>query len=75
MRPADAGQDLRTERQLEAVGKTRSWLSDFGKRQIVPAGLLSGVFKPANLTPAQDDGLALLWASHLRALSDLVESA
>ena len=41
----------------EAVGKARSWLSDFGRRQIVPAAVLSGVFKPANLATAQDEVL------------------
>ena len=59
----------------EAVGKARSWLSDFGRRQIVPAAVLSGVFKPANLATAQEDGLTLLWAFRLQDLSDLVESA
>ena len=49
----------------EAVGKARSWLSDFGTRQIVPAAVLSGVFKPANLATAQDEGLALFWAFRL----------
>ena len=59
----------------EAVGKARSWLSDFGKRQIVPAAVLSGVFKPANLATAQDEGLALFWAFRLDDLADLLESA
>ena len=59
----------------EAVGKARSWLSDFGKRQIVPAAVLSGVFKPANLATAQDEGLALFWAFRLADFADLLESA
>ena len=58
----------------EAVGKARSWLSDFGRRQIVPAAVLSGVFKPANLATAQDEGLALFWAFRLKDLAELLDS-
>lgn len=58
----------------EAVGKARSWLSDFGRRQIVPAAVLSGVFKPANLETAQDEGLALLWAFRLADLATFVQA-
>ena len=57
----------------EAVGKARSWLSDFGRRQIVPAAALSGVFKPANLATAQDEGLALFWAFRLKDLAELLD--
>lgn len=59
----------------EAVGKARSWLSDFGRRQIVPAAVLSGVFKPENLATAQDEGLALFWAFRLADLAVFVEAA
>ncbi len=58
----------------EAVGKARSWLSDFGRRQIVPAAVLSGVFNPANLATAQDEGLALFWAFRLKDLAELLDS-
>ena len=58
----------------EAVGKARSWLSDFGRRQIVPAAVLSGVFKPANLATAQDEGLALFWAFRLDDLAAFVQT-
>ncbi len=58
----------------EAVGKARSWLTDFGKRQIVPAAVLSGVFKPGNLATAQEDGLALFWAFRLNDLSRFLDS-
>ena len=56
----------------EAVGKARFWLSDFGTRQIVPAAVLSGVFKPENLATAQDEGLALFWAFRLDDLAELL---
>ena len=58
----------------EAVGKARSWLSDFGRRQIVPAAALSGVFKPANLATAQDEGLVLLWSFRLGDLADFLNA-
>ena len=58
----------------EAVGKARSWRSDFGRRQIVAAAVLSGVFKPANLATAQDEGLVLFWAFRLDDLADLLNS-
>lgn len=56
----------------EAVGKARSWLSDFGRRQVVPAAVLGGVFKPANLATAQEEELALFWAFRLEDLADFL---
>lgn len=49
----------------EAVGKALSWRSDFGRRQIVAAAVLSGVFNPGNLSTAQDEGLVLFWSFRL----------
>ncbi len=56
----------------EAVGKARSWRSDFGRRQIVAAAVLSGVFKPENLATAQDEGLVLFWSFRLEDLADFL---
>ncbi len=58
----------------EAVGKARSWRSDFGRRQIVAAAVLSGVFNPSNLATAQDEGLVLFWAFRLDDLADFLIS-
>ena len=58
----------------EAVGKARSWRSDFGRRQVVAAAVLSGVFKPANLVSAQDEGLVLFWAFRLDDVADFLSS-
>ncbi len=58
----------------EAVGKARSWLSDFGRRQVVPAAVLSGVFKPANLATAQDEHLALFWTFRLDDMAAFVQT-
>jgi hypothetical protein len=58
----------------EAAGKAESWIGDFGKRQVVPAAVLSGVYKLRNLVDAQERGLHLFWAHDLRALTEWIES-
>ncbi len=58
----------------EAAGKARAWLAGFGKRQIVPVAVISGVFSAANLRTAQTEGLAIIWSHRLRDLADFVES-
>lgn len=57
----------------EAVSKTRSWLDDFGTLQVVPAAVLSGVYKLHNLLDAQERGLAIYWAHRLDDLIDWIE--
>ena len=59
----------------EAVGKARSWVADFGRRQVVPAAVLGGVFKPENLATAQDEALALFWAFRLEDLAEFLRQA
>lgn len=56
----------------EAAGKARSWLRDFGERQVVPSAVLSGVFSTANLESAQSTGLHLFWAFRLDDLAGFV---
>ena len=58
----------------EAAGKARSWLSEFGHRQTVPAAVIGGVFNPANLETAQAEGLAIFWSHRLSDLMDFIES-
>jgi hypothetical protein len=58
----------------EAAGKAEAWISDFGKRQVVPAAVLSGVYKLHNLMDAQERGLHLFWAHDLRALTDRIDA-
>lgn len=58
----------------DAAAKAVTWLAKFGTDNIVPAAVLAGVFKMHNLKSAQDDGLALLWAHNLEALTDYIES-
>lgn len=56
----------------ESAGKAQRWLRDFGNNQVVPAAVLSGVFKRANLETAQSQGLTLFWAHSLGELVDWV---
>lgn len=52
----------------DAAVKAVSWLRAFGEGQVVPAAVLSGVFKPDNLGSAQEKGLTLFWAHRLEDL-------
>jgi len=52
----------------DAAVKAVSWLRAFGEDQVVPAAVLSGVFKPENLRTAQTAGLTLFWAHQLDEL-------
>jgi hypothetical protein len=56
----------------DAAAKAEAWLDDFGTRQVVPAAVLSGVYKPHNLQDAQNRGLALFWAHDLKSLTDWI---
>ena len=58
----------------EAERKAVSWLRNFGHSQVVPAAVISGVFKLEKLEEAQNAGLAVFWAHDLDALSDWIES-
>jgi len=56
----------------EAVGKAEGWVSDFGRVQVVPAAVLSGVFKLLNLQQAQARGLTIFWTHNIRVLLDWI---
>jgi XamI-like restriction endonuclease len=58
----------------DAAAKAEYWTADFGKRQVVPVAVLSGVYKLHNLLTAQERGLTLFWAHKLDALTEWVES-
>ncbi|MGD9696305.1 MAG: XamI family restriction endonuclease [Thermoleophilia bacterium] len=53
----------------DAAAKAESWLQDFGRSQVVPCAVLSGVFKRTNLESAQSRGLTLFWAHRLDDLT------
>jgi hypothetical protein len=58
----------------DAVVKAKTWIEEFGTSNVVPAAVLSGVFKVHNLHTAQAGGLTIFWAHRLAALTDFIES-
>lgn len=58
----------------DAAAKAEYWLKTFGTSQVVPAAMLSGVFKVKNLVQAQDRGLTLFWAHDLAKLEEFINS-
>jgi hypothetical protein len=58
----------------DAAVKAGVWRQDFGHTQVVPAAILSGVFKLHNLVDAQERGLTLFWEHDLASLVHWVES-
>lgn len=56
----------------DAAIKAETWRKDFGAVQVVPAAVLSGVYKIHNLEDAQARGLALFWANDLQSLVDWI---
>lgn len=56
----------------DAAVKAASWKVDFGRRQVVPSAVLSGVYKLHNLLDAQDRGLTIFWAHDLKPLTDWI---
>jgi hypothetical protein len=57
----------------EAAKKAASWIQAFGTATIIPAAVLSGVFKVHNLETAQSEGLTIFWAHRLDGMIDFVE--
>jgi len=57
----------------DAAVKATVWLKKFGTEGVVPAAMLSGVYKLKNLEDAQAGGLAIFWAHDLQALVEWIE--
>ncbi|HEY9153622.1 MAG TPA: XamI family restriction endonuclease [Opitutaceae bacterium] len=58
----------------DAAVKAQYWIKTFGTAQVVPAAMLSGVFKVTNLQQAQAQDLSLFWAHDLRRLGAFIKS-
>ena len=58
----------------DAAVKAREWKEEFGRTQVVPVAMLTGVYKVANLLQAQSGGLSLFWAHKLKALKTFIQS-
>lgn len=58
----------------DAAAKAETWIKEFGTATVIPAAVLSGVFKVHNLESAQLRGLTLYWAHRLDAMIDFIDS-
>lgn len=58
----------------DAAVKATEWIRDFGEVSVVPAAVLSGVYKRRHLERAQGRGLILFWAGDLDGLARWVAS-
>ncbi len=58
----------------DSAVKARTWIEELGTTGIVPAAVLSGVYKLRNLEDAQSKGLAIFWAHDLDSLLTWIES-
>lgn len=58
----------------DAGSKAAKWVEQLGSAQVVPAAMLSGVFKVRNLMQAQDQHLSLYWAHRLEDLGAFVSA-
>jgi hypothetical protein len=58
----------------DAAVKAEVWIQDFGRTQVVPVAVLSGVYKARNLQEAQRRGLTLYWAHRISDLTTWIES-
>jgi hypothetical protein len=59
----------------DAAVKAKIWRDEFGKNQVVPVAVLSGVFNVPNLVQAQENGLTLFWAHRLDDMKAFILSA
>jgi len=58
----------------DASAKAEKWNTQFGTANVVPAAVLSGVFKLNNLRSAQSANLTIFWAHNLDAMVDFIEA-
>ena len=58
----------------DAAAKADDWIRAFGTKQVVPAAVLSGVYKIHNLENAQSRGLTIFWAHSLNHLTEWIEA-
>ena len=58
----------------DAAVKAVRWIEEFGRLQVLPTAVLSGVYDLGSLVTAQNAGLSLFWAHDLDRLIDWIES-
>ncbi len=57
----------------DAAAKAEAWRRDFGETQVVPAAVISGLYKLGKLEEAQRRGLTIFWAHTLRGMVEWIE--
>jgi len=57
----------------DAAIKAEVWLQEFGRANIVPTAVLSGVYKTHNLVSAQERGLTLFWAHDIGRMVEWIQ--
>jgi hypothetical protein len=57
----------------DAAAKAEVWLHEFGRSNIVPTAVLSGVYKTHNLVNAQDRGMTLFWAHDISKMVEWIQ--
>jgi hypothetical protein len=58
----------------DAAAKAEVWVQAFGRANIVPTAVLSGVYKTRNLLNAQERGLPLFWAHEIATMIRWIDS-
>lgn len=58
----------------DAAVKAEVWREEFGKLQVIPSAVLSGVYKLKHLETAQERGLTLFWAHDLAQMLQWIQS-
>jgi hypothetical protein len=58
----------------DAAVKAEVWLHEFGRANIVPTAVLSGVYKTHNLITAQQRGLTLFWAHDIARMIEWISA-
>lgn len=56
----------------DAAVKAHTWISEFGRVNVVPVAMLTGVFGVASLEAAQQNGLTLFWAHNLEPMRTFI---
>ncbi len=57
----------------DAAAKAEVWRRDFGETQVVPAAVISGVYKRGMLEEVQRRGLTIFWAHDMGMMVDWIE--
>jgi XamI restriction endonuclease len=56
----------------DAAAKAEVWRDEFGRANVIPTAVLSGVYKTHNLVAAQERGLTLFWAHDIDKMTEWI---